>query len=636
MSFVKKSVFFALTLLISSVSFAGQLSKKNPVIAPDEESLKITLKGKVSNSTDAHFNATLLNENAKGARGDKVDRAFVNKSKVELTAHAQDKKAGVQAKATLRSKLSWGTPRSTTSSESIKFGEALIGDHSHNLERNNIYLQQAWVELDLGKILGVNLWNQTFTVGLFPFELGRGIALGENFAVNPSSIGFYSDSSVDQYAPGAKFSGNLYFDELGYDIYASVFENQATSLKKTAAQIYDQLIVDGSYLPNTQYARGFGDIDYRLAGRLRWAPVDNNKEETKVYFEPYVMYAYDPSQKVEFTSDSKSKLGTFGLCADFQYGSFEFGFDTALNRGRQEVFAWDRNYVTVRTDTTTGALVQVYSHVYDDAGLTTKTVYTGDTTTYRPSSGISSGMNSQLIDGTTKYNASNRFRDAYSNKYKGYMFVADASCYVYKRDLKVAVTGGIASGDSNPNNRTGSLATSERGYKGFVSQQELYSGKRVKSVFVMGPASNLVRLSPLQVSSSFKNKVDEFTNIIFGGFGLNFQPKGWSRKFTINPNVLTYWQDSRSKKYGSTEDASNRLGTEINLCTDVYLADNLKLVAVGAFFIPGKYYADIKGTPLNSDIAEILRDADAGVSESLPTMGNNTAMTLSFGLEYSF
>jgi len=170
-------VFMGLLLL---GGFVGETCAK--IILHKDDELTVDFSGKIANSTDFHNNASLLNGTAKGARGNKVDRAFANKTKVELTTHAEHK-AGLEAKATLRSKLTWGAPRSFTSSASIKYGEALIGNHSHTLERNNIYIQQAWISFSLDKLGGCNLWNQKFKIGLFPFELGRGIALGDAFAV---------------------------------------------------------------------------------------------------------------------------------------------------------------------------------------------------------------------------------------------------------------------------------------------------------------------------------------------------------------------------------------------------------------------------------------------------------------------
>lgn len=600
------------------------------------EDIEVSLGGKISQGTDFSVNAFLLNGSAVGARGDKVDKALANKTKINFTTAVEHKK-GVKAQVTFNVPLTWGSAKTSTKSSSIKYGETLIGDHSHELGRNNLYVQEVWFKFDFDDLLGLDTWKHSFTVGLFPFDLGRGIALGENYAIAPSSLGFYTDSAVDQYAPGAKLSGNLYWDALKYDLYASVTENNATSFKKTGAQIYDHLIVAGKYIPNTQFARGFGDIDWKVAGRLRWTPVEDKAAHKKVFFEPYAMYAKDPSQTIEFTSDAASTLKTFGLSGEFEHGIVEFGFDTAFNRGQQEVFAFDRNVVKTKTDTTTGALIQHWSHVFDDAALTTKTVYTGDTTAYRPTTMLSSTLNSQLIDGTTKYHGKDRFRDAYKNKYRGYMAVADASIYVYKRDLKASVAGGISSGDTNPNSRTGNQATSLRNYKGFVTQQELWSGNRVKSVFVMGPAAGLVRLKPLQEGRLDGSGIDSFTNLIFAGMGFNFAPKDWNHKFSINPNILTYWQHFPSKKIAEpTVDASKKLGTEFNMINKYEFSDNLKFSLAAAIFMPGKYYTDSKGTALSSDIAKLVEQATAGTEEILPTLGTSTAFTLSLSVDYIF
>ena len=56
--------------------------------------------------------------------------------------------------------------------------------------------------------------NHSFTVGAFPFELGRGISLGAAYAIGPGPLGFYSDGMIDQFAFGFKFSGEIVPDVL--------------------------------------------------------------------------------------------------------------------------------------------------------------------------------------------------------------------------------------------------------------------------------------------------------------------------------------------------------------------------------------------------------------------------------------
>ena len=99
---------------------------------------------------------------------------------------------------------------------------------------------------------------------------------------------------------------------------------------------------------------------------------------------------------------------------------------------------------------------------------------------------------------------------------------------------------------------------------------------------------------------------------------------------------MTFWQDEASKKYGSTEDASNRLGTELNVNSWIKLDEALKLKASGAVFLPGKHYTDIKGTAISKEVADMVKSAEGGVTEVLPTLSDSTAFAMSVGLEYSF
>ena len=115
-------------------------------------------------------------------------------------------------------------------------------------------------------MFGRSIGNQTFTMGSFGFKVGRGIAFGDAFAVNAKSLGFYSNSSIDMYAPGVKLAGNVWTDSIKYNLYGSVSQNKSTSLSENSDQIYDQLIVNGGYA-NT-YARGFGAVDINVVSNL--------------------------------------------------------------------------------------------------------------------------------------------------------------------------------------------------------------------------------------------------------------------------------------------------------------------------------------------------------------------------------
>lgn len=590
------------------------------------------ITGKFASSTDSHNYSSLLNKDAKNPFGNYVDQYLSSKVKLDLVGNIVYQE-GAEVQVGFRAKSVLGNPRAySTTTESIKMGESLIGSHSHKIEPRVFFLREAWATIDLTKALGTSRGFQNLKVGLFPFEVGRGIALGENYGVNPASLGFWSDSAVDQYAPGIMLNGALYGDKLEYDLYAGLLTNNSTNLKETASQIYDKLVINESY--PTSFARGFASVNYVTAARLKWTPIKNKAYGDKIYFEPYVVYNENREQKVEFAGDASSKLVTLGIAGEFATLGYEFGFEGAINRGHQNVRAWDRNDVILSTHPDTGVFRQVYSKIYDNADLTANTTYLKDETIYRIDGRATSEYNGLPLGGTGKFNANNRFRDAYKNEYKGWMLVADASMLLYKEDLKLAVTAGIASGDVNPNtHKTGTV----REYKGFISLQELYFGKRVKSFFVMGPTSSLSRPHSLVDDRDFTSPIEGFSNIKFLGAGLTYKPKNAQRTYVINPNILMFWQDQESIKFGSaTELARNKLGVEFNLFGSVELIENVKLVAAGAIFKPLDHYEDLKGTQLTVLKAELSKLASAGVRENLPTLSNNVAFSLSAGIECMF
>ena len=86
--------------------------------------------------------------------------------------------------------------------------------------------------------------------------------------------------------------------------------------------ILRQLVYDGAYLPD----ENLGSFE----------------------LEPYALYNRDPEQRVEFFGDASSRLGTIGLAGEYLSSCWEFGFDYAVNLGRQKVKGWDRNQVELQ------------------------------------------------------------------------------------------------------------------------------------------------------------------------------------------------------------------------------------------------------------------------------------------------
>lgn len=559
---------------------------------------------------------------------------------------------------TIRNRGIWGNPNSisSTTASSVKLSQTVFGTHSHAVPRHILWVRELWIEADLGDLLRLHIpTKQTFTLGAFKFELGRGISLGSAYATAPEILGFYSDDAIDQFAFGGKLSGVILDKKLNYDLYSALLRNKSSSTSDTAEHIYGQ-----QYGRLNSPERGYGIITFCVAGRLLWTPI-NEEKTRKLTIEPYWLYVNDPEQRVEFWGGARSVLGTLGLAAEYEGEKFAFGFDYAINLGFQEVRGWDRN--SVRVTNKDSNLCEINSHVIykkkldadkkDDKempymrGDAQKII--DNTTRTAAENGKFIGQADILLPGSTSkqtvymYNAKNRFRDPYNNKFEGWMFVADGALKMADDSFQIAATAGYASGDEDPN-----TGNPDGVYSGFVSVQEFYWGKRVKSAFVMGSAGKLKR--PLSLPASrrtgrYASTATRFTNLRFVGLGIN-KKKKWpqDRSFSLNPNALFFWQDQPSPCFDLKSgrdlngDADQFLGTELNIFLDYFAMKNLKLYFVLSVFLPGGHFSDIRGKPITDAQVTLLDRLDrSGYNEeAIPNIGTNVASTYNIGLEYTF
>ena len=563
---------------------------------------------------------------------------------------------------TLRNKSIWGDPetvaRSTVSR--VKILGSVEGPHVHFITRQIFWMRELWLKFAVGATFGVPFENHHyFMLGAFPFELGRGISLGSAYAVNPGVLGFYSDISIDQYAWGFKFGGEVIPSLFTYDLYAAILQNKSDSFYVTAENIYGQKY--GHFLDQ---ARGSGHINFVFAGRARMIPVKNDNMVINV--EPYFLFNNDPEQLVEFPADARSKLGTFGLAAEFTHSDFEWGFDAAINVGGQSVFGWDRN--EVQSQNVIGNFTLVNSQVTVGSPTGPNVVYAPTNANGRTVQALieaepqTSAENGQFIDMAPDptdpsntsptialYNSYNRFRDPYDNNFKGWMVVADAAQWFCDRTIRIALGFGVASGDEDPNvdflNPNDSNVDGT--FKGFIGLQELYTGDRVQSAFLLGGAGRIPRpLSTptgLQVIDKIPTNVSGFTNLAFIGGSCMWSPKTYARNFSLRPNVLVYWQQHATKKFdvltkqsSATEFARNYLGTEANVFFDTDLVKDFKFFFIISVFFPGAHFSDIKGTPLSKEQQRILDRADVTGGDTVPLLGDDIAYTANIGLEYRF
>ena len=261
--------FFAACLLVGTF-YNNIHALKSIFEAPD---LEVNVFGKFKPEVFWGNNISLLNNNNQ-VLCRPLDRIFFARHTFDITTDIIYGKKTWERPVTeflftVRNKGVWGHPESiaSTTASDFRFLDVVTGAHKHYIPRHIFWIREIWLEFTLGKPIGLNYDNPPiFTIGLFPFQLGRGIALGDAFAVSgPDFLGFYTETIVDQYAPGAKLSGDIFPECLRYDLYIAILNNRSSSLSDTGAKVYSQ-----EFGRRQCPSRGFGVINYLTAARLRW------------------------------------------------------------------------------------------------------------------------------------------------------------------------------------------------------------------------------------------------------------------------------------------------------------------------------------------------------------------------------
>lgn len=633
---VATALFLVFAILIPAFSWAKFETRQNDVLLSFSGSFKPEMFGGV--------NTGLLNKNNIG-------------NKIWFMRHTLDFSLGISygeetfgssiidSKFNIRNKGIWGNPESITRTveATIKDVDVVEGAHRHAIARHIFWMREGWLEFDLSHFLGLSFLNEhSFKLGFFPFQLGRGISLGAAYAVGPELLGFYNDSAVDQFAPGGLLHGDILENKLSYDLYAATLLNRSTSISETGAAILGQ-----QYGRRETPQRGSGKINFLIASRLNW-DVFKSDMYGKLHVEPYVLYNKDPEQKVQFRGDSSSQLGTIGMAVEYTQDVFEFGFDYAFNLGQQRVKGWDRN--TVTKENRDGRAIFINTHVLDQNGDKLPFVRGNEAQQLIDCSPQDESENGKVIDTVdenvgfvtgpvTLINSETRFRNPYTNKYEGWMFVTDAGVWAYKKDLFLSASAWIASGDSNPNEET-----KDQQYSGFLPLQEIYSGTKVLSAFFGRITRPLSAPTTNQAPSRFAQVTDGFTNLVSCGFSAKYEPQDVKTPYRIFPNALAYWQEKPTNKFDAKSGkeldalASTFLGVELNIFSHWMLVKDLKLFFVGAVFFPGAHFRQIKGKPLDAAQKRQLDRLDrTGFDEDrIPNLGADTAYTFNLGIEYKF
>jgi len=610
----------------------------------------LTIGSKISNEYRFTHNAVMLNNKLSEETGH-----FRLTTDTDINFAYGEKKYGykaIEAATILRFKTIWGKIGGFTATQEAQ-------GHSHDSGQPTVWMREAWIKASLNAMLGSekNEKIQSIKVGMFPFSLGRGIALGIFYGVTKDFLAIYS-RFAEFSAPGILLSGELVKDMLSYDVYYSKLDEKSASFGDVFNSNKEKLI--GRRL--TPWSGPAKDSDL-VAARLKIKPMDDEKFGT-IDVEPYIYYNEASDQKIEFTADAKSMLGAVGLNVEYKNKNFEIGGEVAVNYGHERVYAIDRNIVSTISEKYGPEVVvvqeesehKVFSHItYADAivlGFNGKNVVVNSAS----KSAVANNRNSQegweyngqkwtpnpadTTVGVRYQNADNRYRPTYKNDYEGWMAVVDASYLIEDYGVKVSGAYGFASGDENPHK-----VECDKSYKGFVGLHELYSGGRVPSVFILD-ARKVKRPLLFDEKDAEAGAANDpsFTDIHYFGFGVTWEPTCCKDKnLSINPNILFFGKDHESKKYDCVNNkiseckASKFLGTEFNLLAKYDLLKDLTLMGAFAFFVSGSYYDDIKGAPMDGDLFNKLEETDKAQLDSAKyRIGNDNAIYAQVKLEYIF
>ena len=249
------------------VAVVDQVEHYKPKIAFDWGNLSGKLQIKYKPEFFYAKNANLLNNN------NRADRIIFWRSTIDVNIGLDYGKETyckdvLNFFATIRNKARWGVPGSVarTSKTSLKLLDVKCLDHEHFLNRQIMWIRELWLRFSINDAFSLPFHGQhDFTIGSFPFELGRGISLGAAFAVNPGVLGFFSDNTIDQYAFGFKLSGDLGVGKSTYAIYTAILENKSDTLRSNVENIYNQ-----RFNFQADPERGSGHINFVTAARIRW------------------------------------------------------------------------------------------------------------------------------------------------------------------------------------------------------------------------------------------------------------------------------------------------------------------------------------------------------------------------------
>jgi hypothetical protein len=534
-----------------------------------------------------------------------------------------EKNPVVDGKISLRGRYTVGTPAEVTAAAGeISFADTTLTTPATDLQRTVFWLRELFLKVSLDNNPEKSEYYVKF--GSFPYDLGRGIALGSAYSAG-GFLGLTPSFSINQYAPGFLFHGAIVPGALSGDIYYALLANPNGSFDDNTKVIRANELKE----LGESSARGLGRHVWVSSGALHWKAIKTDSATFDV--NPYAYLYSSPDQKLEFTADSDSNLWAVGTAGELKAGKFEFGFDGAFQGGVTKIKAWDRNYTAVTRASDASVAVQ-YSKVYEGSDMTTLALVTDANKTTVKGSTLSLDQNGQQIGESGLYNSTDRFRPEQRQLYHGYFFVTDASYELVEKQLKICGDVGGVSGQLSNYDDVAGMTTEQQmnqKYNGFVPLQSIYSGKRLQHLVMLNlgiprftvdePQKDLTDLHVTSKVTGSTNITNKFMNLAYTGLGFEYTPaKLADQKVLIKPVAFYYWMMDAPLLADGTQ-SSHALGTTLSLEVEATLKECLDCSGYVGWMLPGKQYEQFKGTELKGG-----------------TLGNDNAYVVSLSLGYKF
>lgn len=539
----------------------------------------------------------------------------------------------------------------TTANPTFEIGGTSTTLSSLSIPKNLLWTNEAWLHISLNKHDDIR--DSFLRTGLFPYDIGRGIALGSAYA-SSGFLGASPEFSIDQFAPAAWIHAEIFPQKFDFNTYFALLVNQSDTPSDNNAPIRTQDLSQQA----TGDTRGTSTQVWILSLSSRWYPI--NEENHKAVIEPFLIQYHAPDQTLEYYADSNLYLRTWGVSVEHFAGDFEWGFETGFNGGKQEIRGWDRNQLSLGSDVNGDLQIQ-YTEVNlvpVTVGAATLPAFAGTQVpltgsgTFNIPQAIANSTQDQLLNGQqlnpagnylrvngNNYNLVNsefRFRPEQRVFFDGFYCVADVGYQILKDRLKVYAGVGYASGQlDNLEEDVSSLSEEgllNRRFHGFFPIQSVYSGNDRLNLFVLlnqgiprfdlqnpvPTVPNKNYITPIQGTQNTL-QINAFTNLMYVGGALEWKPEWLGKNSGVKFNVIYYRMPVTPYIPGTSLLASHSLGTEINIRQVATIFERVSFInALGVMF-PGQLYTDMKGSSLGG-----------GISGDSPTYAINVGIRVAF------